>query len=189
VEDNAPLDLSRAHIFSTSITPPNSHDSGPVRQPDGTFLIEDLYTAEYRFSLWPLPPGAYLKSIRLGGREFLETPMMIQSGETIDGLVFTVSAKAGTLDGVVKDETGGMVPDAIVMLQPDPIHGVPDIHACQQTTDQNGAFTCGNLAPGKYRVAASLRIPPTSDAVSTSGTPVEISESGDVAITVPLSKP
>jgi len=99
------------------------------------------------------------------------------------------------LNGVVRDETGAPVPDSLVMLQPDPRHADPDIHVCQRTADQNGTFTCQNLAPGKYRIAAWRKFPDqlaaqgVGDAVSSSGTPVEIPESGQVAVTVPLVKP
>jgi protocatechuate 3,4-dioxygenase beta subunit len=74
----------------------------------------------------------------------------VHGGEQLAGLLFTVSLKAGILTGVVQDETGNPVPNALVILQPDPRHGDLDIHRCNQTTDQNGAFTCDNLAPGKY---------------------------------------
>jgi hypothetical protein len=196
VEDDVPLDLSRIRIDVTS-NGPNPHDytASADPQPDGTYLIQDLFNAEYRFSLSALPPGTYLKSVELEGRELIDAPLMVQGGDTIDGLIFTVSAKAGSLNGVVQNENGLAVPDALVMLQPDPRHADPDIHRCLQTADQNGAFTCSNLAPGKYRIAAWRKFPDqlavqgVGDAVSSSGTPVEIPESGQVAITVPLVKP
>jgi hypothetical protein len=202
VEDNVPLDLSRAWISSISILP-NPHDSTPqVRhQPDGTYIIDELYTSEYRFALSglpqganPLPPGAYLKSIELEGRELIDAPLMVHAGDTIDGLVFTVSAKAGSLNGVVRDDMSLPVSDAFVKLQPDPRHADPDVHICERTVDQNGAFTCQNLAPGKYRIAAWRKTPDQPDSqavqetVSSSGTPVEIPESGEVAVNVPLLK-
>jgi hypothetical protein len=117
--------------------------------------------------------------------------MPVQGGETIDGLVFTVSTKAGTLNGVVKDETGAVVPDAFAVLQPDPRHADMDIHRCVQRTDQNGAFTCQHIAPGKYRMGAWRKIPDLnwSEMVNSSGTPLEIPESGVVAVTVPLVQP
>jgi hypothetical protein len=192
VEGDLPLDLSHAAITSLSNTP-YPHDSVPqVRGlSDETYVIRDLYTAEYRFSLYPLPPGSYLKSVRAGGREFIDAPLMVESGDTIDGLVFTVSTNAGALNGMVQDETGSPAPGAFVVVQPDPPHIDPDIHTCERTADQNGAFTCPNLAPGKYRVAAWAKVPGPQggqDAVHVSGTPVEIPESGQVAIPVPLIK-
>lgn len=195
VEDDVPLDLSRTQVLPIG-NAPNPHNSVPQPrpQPDGTVIIGDLYTAEYRFFLSPLPTGTYLKSVELEGRELLESPLMVHAGDTTDGLVFTVSAKAGVLNGVVQDEMSLPAPDAVAILQPDPRHADPDVHVCQQTADQNGAFTCTNLAPGKYRIAAWRKFPDqlgaqgVRDAVSSSGTPVEIPESGEVTVAVPLSK-
>ena len=61
---------------------------------------------------------------------------------------------AGSVTGVVQGESGSPLPNAIVILQPDPMHIFPDIHGCSRTADQNGGFTCDDLAPCKYRIAA-----------------------------------
>ena len=198
VEDNLPLDLSRVQIVGGYLSGgglgPNPHNSVPDARPnpDGTFFIQNLYTGEYRFALSQLPPGTFLKSVKLGGQDFLEAPLMVRGGEAIDGLVFTVSTKAGRVNGVVKDEAGLPVPDGFIWLQPDPPHMNPEIHVCDRTADQNGAFTCSNLSPGKYRIAAWRKAPDLPDlakTVSSSGTPVEIPESGEVTVTVPLINP
>jgi len=194
VEDNVPLDLSRIQIIPFSGAP-FLHNSVPQprREPDGTFIIDEVYTADYRFSLSPLPTGSYLKSVRLGGQEFIDAPVSIHSGETIDDLVLTVSTKAATIAGVVKDEAGNAVPDAHVMLRPDPPHIDPDIHGCFQDSDQNGGFVCLSLAPGKYRVAAwpkdNADWQNMQEIVRSSGVRVDAPESGEVSVIVPLIKP
>jgi hypothetical protein len=133
----------------------------------------------------------YLKSARLYGQDVIDAPLLIHGGENLDGLVFTVSPKASTVSGVVHDETGSPVPDAIVILQPDPRHTDRDIHRCYRTADQNGEFTCDNLAPGKYRTAA-WRTPPDMEQVwnevASKGTPVELSENGRASIVLTAPK-
>ncbi len=194
VEDNVPLDLSRVQIAPFSGVPfLHSSVPQPRREPDGTFIIDEVYTADYRFSLYPLPPGSYLKSVRIGGREVIDAPVTIHSGETIDDLVLTVSAKAVTIAGVVRDDAGNIIPDAHVMLRPDPPHIDPDIHNCFQESDQNGAFVCQGLAPGKYRVAAWPKdhadwenMP---EIVRLRGVQVDASERRKISVTVPLIKP
>lgn len=194
VEDNVPLDLSRIQITPFSGVP-FLHNSVPQprRESDGTFIIDEVYTADYRFSLSPLPPGSYLKSVRLGGQEFIDAPVTIHSGDTIDDLVLTVSTKAASIAGVVKDEAGNTVPDAHVMLRPDPPHIDPDIHGCFQDSDQNGGFICPSLAPGKYRVAAwpkdNADWQNMQEIVRSSGVRVDAPERGEISVTVPLIKP
>jgi len=195
VEDNVPLDLSRVQIAPISMVP-FLHDSAPQprREPDGTFIIDEVYTAEYRFSLYPLPPGSYLKSVRIGGQESIDAPVTIHSGETVDDLVLTISTKAATISGVVRDDAGNAVPDAHVVLRPDPPHIDPDIHGCLQDSDQNGGFVCQSLAPGKYRVAAWPKDnadwdwPKMREIVTSSGARVDVSESNEISVAVPLIK-
>jgi len=194
VEDNVPLDLSRIQIIPFSGAP-FLHNSVPQprREPDGTFIIDEVYTADYRFSLSPLPPGSYLKSVRLGGQEFIDAPATIHSGETIDDLILTVSTKAASIAGVVRDDAGNAVPDAHVMLRPDPPHIDPDIHGCFQDSNQNGGFRCQSIAPGKYRVAAwpkdYAEWQNMQEIVRSSGVRVDVSESSEISVTVPLIKP
>jgi hypothetical protein len=192
VEDNAPLDLAVANIYAISDSHPHDSVPQPRRQPDGSFLIDEVYTGEYRFYLSPLPSGGYLKSARINGQDIIETPFLVHSGENLDGLVFTVSSKAGTVTGVVQDETGSSLPNADVILQPDPMHSYPDIHVCLRTADQNGGFSCDGLAPGKYRIAAwrdgPLDFPQARNDVALKGTPVELPESGRASIVLTVSK-
>jgi hypothetical protein len=193
VEDNAPLDLANASVLPLGnyLFP---HDSvpNPRRQPDGSFLIDEVYTGEYRFFLSPLPPGSYLKSARINGQDVIDAALLVHGGENLDGLVFTVSSKAARLAGVVQDETGQPVPNAKVIMEPDPKHLVDgDIHRCAQEADQNGGFTCDGVAPGKYRIAAWRTFPEMQQSwneVGLKGTPVEVSENERASITLTVPK-
>ncbi len=93
-EDKAPLDLSAANIYPIFEGAPPPHDSvpNPRRQPDGSFILEDVYSWEYRFVLSPLPSGSYLKSARIGERDVVDTPLFVHAGEHLDDLIFTGSA-------------------------------------------------------------------------------------------------
>jgi hypothetical protein len=191
VEDNVPLDLANTNLFG--FPGPFPHESVPQarRQPDGSFLIEEVYTGEYRFELGPLPPGTYLKSARINGQDVIDAPLLVHAGENLEGLVFTVSPKAARLTGVVQDETGQPVPNAPVAMLPDPKHVDVDVHRCFPQTDQNGGFECEGLAPGKYRIAAwrtTSGFPDAWDEVSTKGAQVELQESGRASITLTVPK-
>jgi hypothetical protein len=187
VENNAAVDLSHTDILALSDSFSHGSYPQPRRESDGTFVIDEVYTGEYRFFVSPLPSGSYLESARLNGQDVIDAPILIHSGENLDSLVFTVSSKAGALTGVVQDETGSPMPGAVVMLQPDPPHGARDIHVCMRTADQSGGFTCDNLAPGKYRIAAwrgDPDMPQAWNEIASKGTPVELSEGGHVPIAV-----
>jgi hypothetical protein len=188
VEDSATLDLAKTEIYPIwDSAPPHDQLPSPRRQSDGSFVIEEIYSGEYRFYLTPLPSGSYLKSARIDGQDIVDAPILVRSGEQLGDLIFAVSLKAGIVTGVVQDATGNAVPNAMVILQPDPRHADIDVHECSRTTDQKGEFTCDNLAPGKYKVAAWRTYPehfPAWSEVTARGDPVEVSESGRPAITV-----
>ncbi len=192
VEDNAPLDLAHIDILTIADSFPHGAVPQPRRQPDGSFILDEVYTGEYRFFVAPIPSGSYLKSVRFGGQDVLDAPLLVHGGESLDGLVFTVSPKAGTVTGIVHDETGSPIPNANVILQPDPRHTERDIHGCLRTTDQNGGFTCDSLAPGRYRVAAWRTFPldflRARDEVASKGTQLEVSESGRASIILKVPK-
>jgi hypothetical protein len=189
IEDGAAVDLSAANILTLSDSFPHGSYPQPRREPDGSFVIDEIYTGDYRFLLSPLPTGSYLKSARLREQDAIDTPVRIRSGESIDSLVFTVSAKANIVTGVVQDETGAKLAGATVILQPDPRHGDRDIHTCFRKADQGGGFTCDNLAPGKYQIAAWRSLPDLEkawNAVASDGVPVELSEGQHVPIVLPV---
>jgi hypothetical protein len=192
VEEHALLDLANATIISaTDSAPPHNSVPQPRPQPDGSFILDEVYAGEYRFFLSPLPSGSYLKSARINGQDVLDAPLLVRGGEHLDGLVFTVNTKAAAVTGVVNDEAGSPLQDANVILQPDPRHGDRDFHVCFKNTDQNGEFSCDGLAPGKYRVAA-WRTPPDMplawNEVASKGAPVEVPESGRVAVVLTVLK-
>jgi len=95
------------------------------------------------------------------------------------------------LTGAVKDEVGTALPDASVIVQPDPKHGDRDIHQCLRTTDQHGEFRWDNLAPGKYRAAAWRAVPDMGRAWSeaaSKGAPVELSEWSQLSVALTAIK-
>jgi hypothetical protein len=74
------------------------------------------------------------------------------SGQAIDHLQFSLlMLPAHEVSGVVVDEAGSPVADAIVVLTSDATTGGPRRPATGQT-DQNGAFRIGGIASGPYRV-------------------------------------
>jgi hypothetical protein len=128
------------------------------------------------------------KSASINGQDIVDTPLLVHGGEILDGLVLTISPKAARLAGVVQDEAGLPVPNAQVVLQPDPKHIALDFHRCMQRTDQNGGFACDSLAPGKYRIAAWRTAPDSPvDEIAAKGTPLELPESAraSIVLTVP----
>ncbi len=180
--DGSQRDLTKAEVFLVNWrTAPRIQ-----KQPDGQFSIDEVFSGDYRLVVGGLPAGTYMKSLRVGNREVLDTGFSIHGGELIDDVIFTIGTNAGALNGRVVDASGQSVAGVVVALQPDPLND-DIVHRCFPQTDQNGAFNCPNLAPGPYRAIAWRKFPDPSDwreELATKGTKVEIPENGQISVTL-----
>jgi protocatechuate 3,4-dioxygenase beta subunit len=122
---------------------------------DGTFLIKNVPPDIYRVNVNALPSGTYVKSIRFGGADVTKSALDTTSGAS-GQLEVLLSPEAADLSGIVHNAQGDVVAGVPVSLwEPDTPNTLPDALVNRSaTTDQNGHFQIGNLAPGEYRVAA-----------------------------------
>jgi hypothetical protein len=182
-DDNLPHETSAINVFiGPSETTPRI-----TRQPNGAFMIENIFTGEYRLVLTELPRGTYLKSVLAGGKETVDASLSIQSSEVLEDVVFVVGTKAGAIQGQVVDDLGKPIANADVWLLPDPVHGDLDIHQRSAATDQNGAFVLEDLAPGPYHVIAWRKFPNRPgwrEQVPGQSTPVVVPETGRAIVIV-----
>jgi hypothetical protein len=117
---------------------------------DGAFAFEHVLPRRYSVDFAGLPAGAYVKSVKYGGRE---TP---DGGFEIDGdaaLEITISSQgAAQLSGSVLDKTGQPAPYAMVTAIPadsGPAESAKDVMA-----DAKGNFVFPALRPGTYKALA-----------------------------------
>src|SRR2546426_12408051 len=82
-DDGSELDLKGVEI----VIRPWQTEPRIQKQPDGGFSIDDVFSGEYRLVLGGLPPGAYMKSLRFGGREILDAGFTTRGGELIDDVI------------------------------------------------------------------------------------------------------
>ena len=112
---------------------------------DGTFLIGPLLPGGYGANLHRLPPGAYLRAVRVGGRE-AALDLSGATGQTVE-TEWVVSLGGGKVEGRTM---GG----AVVAL-------VPAVEAANRRSryraaevDAEGRFGLSGVAPGNYRLYA-----------------------------------
>jgi hypothetical protein len=123
--------------------------------------------AQGRFTAVGLIPGRYrvmasgvqgwsLASVTAQGREALDFPIEIKSGEDVTGVAAVFSDRAAALSGTLQNADGGPTADFTVVLFPDDArYWTPlsrRIAAVRPSTD--GRFSLGNLPAGDYRLAA-----------------------------------
>jgi 5-hydroxyisourate hydrolase-like protein (transthyretin family) len=119
---------------------------------DGTFKLTGVSPGEYDLSVTGLPEGFYLKSIRAGDVETINTGLTVMPGAAP---VLTIVARpyAGTVDGSVKNKDGQPVTGSTVVLWPT-AKNARSVLFKTATTDAQGRYTFSSVAPGDYRLAA-----------------------------------
>ena len=120
---------------------------------DGQFVIEGVGPEKYRVTLYSLPEGTWLKSVRAGEQEVLDTGLDLSAG-VAGNIEITLATGAGQVSGVVQDAKQQPAPGSIVTLVPEPPKpGRNDLYRVA-TTDQNGQFTLQGIPPGDYKLFA-----------------------------------
>ena len=101
-----------------------------------------------------MPPGAYVKSIRMGKVDLLEDGLDLTRG-TPEPIEIVLSGKPGRVEGMVSDAKGASAPGTTVALVPQ------DAKRRQwaswygsTTTDLHGKFSMAGLHPGEYKLFA-----------------------------------
>jgi Carboxypeptidase regulatory-like domain len=117
---------------------------------DGSFALTDLLPGLYRVTLsWP---GLFVRSLRLGMDATEGSLLDLRNGVTGSALSVLVSSAVGEVTGVVSD-SNGPIPNARVALSLDDVNAERPA-VTFRTADAAGNYRFGNLAPGKYRLAA-----------------------------------
>jgi hypothetical protein len=126
---------------------------------DGSFVIENAGPERYRILAVNLPEGTWLKSIRTGDQEVLNSGLDLSAGVPVSVQV-TLGSEPGQIGGTVQDAKQKPASGSMVTLLPNPMK--EDRHDLYRmtTTDQNGQFTLQGIAPGEYKLFAWEDIEP-----------------------------
>ena len=119
---------------------------------DGTFRIGGLIPTDYELSV-AIPPngGAYLKSVRFGGREITDGTINVSGG---GNLVIEIGAGRARMKGRIDFGSGKPMGGVRVTLAPDgPLSNRNDLIRTV-LANEIGEFEVTDLAPGSYRILA-----------------------------------
>jgi hypothetical protein len=126
---------------------------------DGTFTIRDVPPGVWDLNPGPVPPGGYIKSMRLGDQDVLTEEMSIDSS-TQAPLKIVFSTKAAQVQGDVT--RNGQPARAAVVLAPEQRYRHVMSFYRTVTADATGHFEIKNAAPGKYQLFAFDEFEPQS---------------------------
>ncbi|MDQ6704911.1 MAG: carboxypeptidase-like regulatory domain-containing protein [Acidobacteriota bacterium] len=119
---------------------------------DGTFKLPSVPPGVWDIDAGPIPPGGYIKSMRLGDRDVLTEEMIIQSGMK-DRLIIRISTQGAMVEGdvVQGDGPAAAVP---VLLLPDGKYRNVLSFSRLVASDQKGHFEMKGVTPGTYKLYA-----------------------------------
>jgi len=155
VEGEAQVKLADLHVFLDSLGEAMSYGGqDAIVKADGSFLLPNVPEGEYRINLWRMPEDCYLKSVRLGSEDALDSGFKIGAGQAGGALELVLSAAAGRIEGSVVNENQQPVPGIHVVLVPEAARRSQTRLYEETTTDQYGQFILRGITPGEYKLFA-----------------------------------
>lgn len=119
---------------------------------DQAFILDNALEGDYRVQVTDLPPGTYVKSIRFGAANAMNSTIHIDS-RSRESLQIVLGTNAGVLEGTVLSEDANnrdVLPGATVALVPvGDGRDRPDLFLSART-DGFGHFRMDSIAPGDY---------------------------------------
>ena len=143
-------------LLSRSVITGNMGKGTQIKE-DGSFTFENVSPDTYNVNVFA-PPGFYVKSIRMGGQDALESGLDLSAGAA-DAIDVLLSPNGGEVEGAVTNSKQQPASGTAVVL-------IPDSHRDQRqfyknsATDQNGHFSIKGIAPGNYKLFAWEDIDP-----------------------------
>jgi hypothetical protein len=160
---NSPVGLERLRVQlrTTLDTGPVTDDNETVSRPvkaDGTFSITDIAAGEYRFFVFGLPQGSYVREARIGQTDVLNAPLKVSIGESA-ALDIVIGSGTGEISGTAVDQQGQPAAGVQVVLIPEEGRSRMDLFK-PVVSDVSGHFTIAEIVPGSYKLASWESIEP-----------------------------
>jgi len=163
VEGEAPDNITkyRVQLVSGDELPLNGPAPEASVNADGGFVIKSVVPGIWDIGVQPIPPGGYIKSMKLGEQDVLTEEMAI-GPDTSAPLRIVMSTRGGTLEGDVKQSSGKPAGRAIVLLAPDGKFSRVRSFYGTAASDENGHYKLGALTPGAYKIYAFEAMTPSA---------------------------
>ena len=151
-DDGDPREYSVELSPGESLSPSGFRPTAAVKA-DGSFVLRSVVPGTWDIGVNPIPPGGYIKSMRLGDQDVLTEDMII-GPRTAAPLRIVVSTRGGVLEGSVKRSSGEDAARAIVLLAPAGTYSNVLSFYSTAVADEGGRFKLRGLTPGGYKLYA-----------------------------------
>jgi sarcosine oxidase gamma subunit len=144
--------LRNLSVVLTSVEGPTAQINGQVNA-DGTFRMANIPPLKRLLQIAPLPPAAYIKSVRFSGQDITNLPLDLSTGSG-GVLDIVIGTKGGAITATPRDSKGE-TPQAGAGVSIWP--RVPNLASPSggvKLSAPAASFRAQGLAPGEYYVAA-----------------------------------
>ena len=166
-------------------------------QPDGTFVIPGpngaVFPGTFRVRVLQAGRAPWLKSARYGSDDVTYSNFRVEAYHKDRELELDISTATASVDAVVVDNQQRPVAGALVVAVPDQARRDRSILFKTATTDAQGRVRLGDVAPGEYRLFATVDIeangwqdPSVIRRLEARGEIVRLAERGSASVTLRL---
>jgi len=152
-EGSGDVKLGSLHISLEAKETQQRGGRGAQTNDDGTFDLQNVSADRYWVNVYGLPQSFYVKSIRMGDADALESGLDTTQGAA-GTLEINVSGNGGQIEGSAADSKQKPAPGALVALVPDPPRRERLMLYKAAVADPTGHFTIPGIAPGEYKLYA-----------------------------------
>jgi hypothetical protein len=148
--------VTQFRITAPPVDPSDFAPGGQARvDRDGAFTLDGV-AAGSRWIRAQAPRGWTLKSVVVDGRDVIDTPLDVRSGQRVTGVSLVFTDRLAEVNGALTDQQGTPLTEYTVLAFPtDAAFWRPQSrHIMTTRPDQNGAFQLRGLPPGEYFLAA-----------------------------------
>jgi carboxypeptidase family protein len=149
-------DVSQFRITTTPTDLSSFGPNGNARvDKAGTFTLDGVPAGSRWIRAQP-PRGWMLASVIVDGREMVDTPLDVRSGQHVESINLVFTDRLPEINGTVTDEQGTPITECTVLAFPtDTTLWRPQARQIMTSRpDQNGKFQLRGLPPGEYFLAA-----------------------------------
>jgi hypothetical protein len=123
---------------------------------DGTFTLDGVSAGSHWIRTQGAIRGWTLKSVTLAGRDIIDTPLEVRSGQTLSGVTVVFTDKMSEVNGTLTDDQGQPITEFTVLAFPtDNTLWRPQARQIMTARpDQTGTYQIRGLPAGDYYVTA-----------------------------------
>lgn len=123
---------------------------------NGTFTLSGVQAGSHLFRAQGNPRGWMLKSVTINGRETIDTPIELRSGQKLAGVTLVFTDRLTEVNGTITDDRGQPITEYTLLAFPtDEQLWRPQSRQIMTTRpDQNGKYQIRGLPAGDYYLVA-----------------------------------